>query len=634
MCCRFVLFAFAVLLLRAAIGADAAVVTVTVEPQSVTSTVKATPSLQVVSHNSLLSTSPIRNQVFKSLAELNEPRHARFAGWFPYPKLGVAELDPPSVGCTCTPMSWVGQQTASVHLSCGSAMNGVITAITFASYGTPFGYCGAYFADSVCHSNMSHAYVEGKCLGRRECSLHPEDITPDPCFGTQKYFAVQAQCTNATGVVTHWDFRTMDEVFLSFYEAVNGDASGPIVSFSTQPTWLYSPQNWEYPQNASTPYYGYDKGPAWMCNNTTLLGEYYGRVLSWYMKGGFVDEAGEWHDSGHHLNVSWVEVFNEVDYEHEYDVELYTKAYDAVVLGIRSALGPELSGRLKFNGLCLPNIDNATKVESWVTYFLNVSNHDPRCRDAIHSIGYHAYPTNGPYTSDPASFEQMFGYVDTFRAEVQAIDAIIRRSDVPDTVTMLDECGTDMDQVLSSPSVPPPHDNIYYWVASGGYYAYLFGSIVGRLPNSTVRVVGESQLMDSYPQEPSVTMLDWSSGLGTARYWALSLLLETVSVGDAALATATTCDQQLFAQGFRSAASPSTVSLLLVNKKFHPVLMNISVAGTNGGLCTGRRIDNSTLLGPAVDFPCTVGGAPLELPAFATAVVVFSKASDRARLQK
>jgi hypothetical protein len=160
---------------------------------------------------------------------------------------------------------------------------------------------------------MSLSYVTERCVGRRECTLLPDDIVPDPCFGVEKYFAVQAQCTNTSGIVTHWDFRTMDEVFLPFYEAVNGDASEPIVSFSTQPTWLYSSVAWgEYPQNASAPYYGFDKGPAWMCN-TTLLGDYYGRVLSWYMAGGFVDEAGCWHNSGHRLNISRVEVFNEVD---------------------------------------------------------------------------------------------------------------------------------------------------------------------------------------------------------------------------------------------------------------------------------------------------------------------------------
>jgi hypothetical protein len=446
-------------------------------------------------------------------------------------------------------------------------------------------------------------------------------MVPDPCFGSPKYFAVQAQCSNASAVVTHWDFAAMDAVFLPFYESVAGNASQPIISFSTQPAWMYSPTDWSYPQNRSTPYYGYSRGPASACN-LTLIAAYYGRVFAWYTNGGFVDEAGEWHQSGHHLNISIAEVFNEVDYEHQYDVVTYTKTFDAIVRGIRQAVPPAIRRGLRFNGLSLPNIDDAAKVEAWVTYFVNASNHDQDCRDAINSIGYHAYPTNGPFTPDPKTFERMFTYVDAFISEVQSIDNILRRMS-PQTETMLDECGTDMDNVLNA-SLPPPYDNVMYWVASGAYFAYLYGS-VARMVNATVRVVGQSQLVDSYPQEPSVTMLDWASGRGTARYWVLQLLLESVSEGDALVLTEG-ADGSVFAQAFTR--SSSRLSILLVNKKAVPVKVVVDVQGRLGEACAGSMIDRTSLLQPAHAIEYAVG-SPLELPSFVTVVVQCSMETDQ-----
>ncbi|CAF3779222.1 unnamed protein product, partial [Rotaria sordida] len=72
------------------------------------------PTLQVVT-NPLLARqfSPIYKQIFASLKELNA-EYTRYAAWFPYPKLAVAELDPPSGLYQC---GNVGQDF-SINLSC------------------------------------------------------------------------------------------------------------------------------------------------------------------------------------------------------------------------------------------------------------------------------------------------------------------------------------------------------------------------------------------------------------------------------------------------------------------------------------------------------------------------------------
>lgn len=59
------------------------------------------------------------------------------------------------------------------------------------------------------------------------------------------------------------------------------------------------------------PWYGYEQGSA-PAGNLTALGDYYGRLLSWYVLGGFVDEYGTVHSSGHYLDIRKYEVFNEV----------------------------------------------------------------------------------------------------------------------------------------------------------------------------------------------------------------------------------------------------------------------------------------------------------------------------------
>merc|ERR1712183_1212004 len=90
--------------------------------------------------------------------------------------------------------------------------------------------------------------------------------------------------------------------------------------------------------------------------NATALGDYYGRLLAWYTRGGFEDEFGNFHASPHKLNITIWEVFNEVDHEHNYDPDSYIRDFDAVVSGIRRHADPDK--RIGFVGMNLPNIDD------------------------------------------------------------------------------------------------------------------------------------------------------------------------------------------------------------------------------------------------------------------------------------
>jgi hypothetical protein len=134
------------------------------------------PTLQVVS-NPLLARqfSPIHTQIFASLKQLNA-EYTRYAAWFPYPKLAVAELDPPSGLYQCGNVG----QNFSINLSCEQG-GGVISKVDFASYGTSSGACGK-MKQGTCHAANSSEIVQRVCIGQKECSIPATtDIFGDPC---------------------------------------------------------------------------------------------------------------------------------------------------------------------------------------------------------------------------------------------------------------------------------------------------------------------------------------------------------------------------------------------------------------------------------------------------------------------
>ena len=135
-----------------------------------------TPSLQIVT-NPLVSRqfSPISKEIFANLAQLNA-EYTRYAAWFPYPKMAVAELDPPSGLVQCGNSG----ESYPVQLSCRKN-GGTISSIDFASYGTATGACGQ-MKQGTCHATTSMDIVKQACLGKDECSVPASyEIFGDPC---------------------------------------------------------------------------------------------------------------------------------------------------------------------------------------------------------------------------------------------------------------------------------------------------------------------------------------------------------------------------------------------------------------------------------------------------------------------
>ena len=64
------------------------------------------------------------------------------------------------------------------------------------------GECGHFVYDSSCHENASLTIVEELCVGQQYCEVDVSDTNfGDPCYGTVKWMAVEAECSNVDGSV-------------------------------------------------------------------------------------------------------------------------------------------------------------------------------------------------------------------------------------------------------------------------------------------------------------------------------------------------------------------------------------------------------------------------------------------------
>jgi hypothetical protein len=441
-------------------------VKVTVHWDKVVRFSQTTPTLQVVVNPPLQRGTPVHDNAFKSLHDL-QADYVRYVPWLPYPKLGVAELEPPKDG------------------------------------------------------------------------------------------------------TTSWDFAAIDPMTIDFLEATRGHSV--ILNFSTIPQWMYkSDKPWTYPADPNQVTWDYEQGTELRDSTMKEVAGYYARLVAWYTKGGFTDEFGKRHDSGHHYSISHWEVLNEVDFEHHIDPETYTRLYDAVV----SAIKKEQPG-MKFVGLALAIPTDPHYFE----YFLDHKNHKPGI--PLDFISYHFYavptPDETPEVEQFTYFDQAEGFLKT----VRYVEAIRKRLS-PETKTTIDELGVisadDAAQEEPGHVAKPIEDS--YWNLAGAMYAYLFG----EMTKMGIDVAGESQLVGFPTQFPSVSMVDWNNGKPNARYWVLKLLHDSFGPGDKLVeiepfSPFASNHPYLYSLGF--ATHDDKRRVLLVNKRDRT--FDVSIPGASGG---------------------------------------------------
>ena len=376
-------------------------------------------------------------------------------------------------------------------------------------------------------------------------ALGPDDMRFQAWFPYPKLAVAELQ--PPTSQTTSWDFSLIDPTVNEFMSATEGHDT--VVDFSTIPQWMFvTNASVVYPSDPSQEMWDYEQGTELRDPTCQELADYYHRLTSWYVNGGFSDENGVWHASGYRYHFPIWEVLNEPDFEHSTTAEDYTNRYDAIVEGVRSA-----SQETKFMGMALGDASDL----NFIQYFLDPSNHRPGIPMDYISYHFYAVPPSSQTISDWQY--ELFRQADDFLGTVQSIE-MIRKKLAPQTKTDIDELGTILPtDAPPAVGVTPPEA---YWNLSGALYAYLYV----KLARMQIDTVGESQLVGFPTQYPTVSMMDWTTYKPNARFWVVKLLKDTFHPGDEMVETELTVPQatDLEAQAFET---PMGQRLLLVNKR-------------------------------------------------------------------
>lgn len=344
---------------------------------------------------------------------------------------------------------------------------------------------------------------------------------------------------------TSWDFALIDPMTKEFLEATAGHPT--VMNFSTIPEWLFrTAKSVTYPADPNQVDWSYEQGTELRDATGKELGDYYSRLVGWYVDGGFTDEKGVRHESGYHYKFPVWEVLNEVDAEHSMTPENYTKRYDTIVEAIH-----RVSLETKFMGLALSSPNDEP---GFFEYFLNPANHKPGI--PLDYISYHFYASPTPSQTIGDWQYTFFDQANGFLSTVRYIEGMRERLS-PQTKTDTDELGVILptDNTPADKVAPP----LAYWNLAGSLYAYLF---IG-LSRQQIDIVGESQLIGYPTQFPSVSMMDWRTDQPDARYWVLKLIKDDFHPGDKLVRT-TIDSANVAAQAF---LTPEGRKLLLANKR-------------------------------------------------------------------
>ncbi|HEY4205822.1 MAG TPA: glycosyl hydrolase family 39, partial [Puia sp.] len=168
-------------------------------------------------------------------------------------------------------------------------------------------------------------------------SLHASYVRYVPWFPYPK--AAVAELKAPTKTETFWDFGFADPAMEALMKAQEGRPV--VINFSTTPAWMWrAAKPVSVDDDPDKVNWGYNQGVQPVDPEGKEIAEYFARVVSWYTKGGFTDELGKYHASGHHYKIPYWEVLNEPDLEHHISPQLYTKLYDAIVTAIHG-VSPE-----------------------------------------------------------------------------------------------------------------------------------------------------------------------------------------------------------------------------------------------------------------------------------------------------
>jgi hypothetical protein len=410
---------------------------------------------------------------------------------------------------------------------------------------------------------------------------------------------INAPIIDSNSCTTFWDFTYADPLVEDFFSSTPNVAH--IINFSTTPGWMWvlpAGTNYTYPEDINETDFSYNQGTQLRDPTMKEVSDYYARLVSWYVDGGFTDECGVYRHSGHHYNIEYWEVLNEIEAEHSISPEFYNQLYDAIVTAIH-----EVSPNTKFVGLALGDNANPAYFD-YLSEFLDPSKHQSGI--PLDFVSYHWYGSPDVGTTEQEA-AQCFAQADTFLSDVTQIEAI-RKQLSPNVKTTLNEIGT-FDPQGTTTIVPGYTIPSEYYVWSGAVYAYVFSGVTAM----GIDVIGESQLVGYPSQFPSVSMVNYTTGNPNARLRVLQLIQQNFGPGDMLVQTDSSSEGIVHAQAF---ITPEGVQkVLLVNKLPQPTF--VQIPGFESG--TAQIVDLST--GDNVWRTESFSGSTVNLPEWATIVL-------------
>ena len=394
---------------------------------------------------------------------------------------------------------------------------------------------------------------------------------------------------------TSWDFSLIDPMVEDFMAATEGH---PVIfAFTTIPSWMVKTKTADViPQDPDEITWEYGTEPKFTDFDSTvkLFAEYQARLAAWYIQGGFQDEYGKRHVSGHHYNniVYWG-VLDETRVEHSLTSAQYTQIFDAVVAAVR-----QVAPNMKFIGLADDDAVAANLLPDRYPYFLDRANHTKDA--AIDAIAYHFY-ARPDWDENPEVLQHT-----TFKEADQLLTAasyieVIRRRLAPRTQAIVEELGgSSLPWAVTPKQLRRKSIDLSYWNLSGAMWAYLYGHLV----SIGVDMVHGAELIDYPGQAASTTLVDWDTGKPNARYWVLKLVHNHFGPGDRIIETPSVSANvnpadyaaqypatKVYSQSFITRSGLRKV--LLVNKRSEPE--RIVVTGASGGMLD--VVDQETLRG-------------------------------------
>lgn len=417
-----------------------------------------------------------------------------------------------------------------------------------------------------------------------------------------------------TATETFWNFTYMDQLMADFYANTTGKHH---INMGTIPRWMFDVPALELPIEPGASFYRYTEGTKGsLLKDPTgkQFADYQARIYQWYTKGGFTDEVGKYHKSGHHYKIDYWDVCNEPDFENGINVEQYTRIYDVVTQAIRKIdanvqfFAPEVSG----------------SEVPWVKYFLNMKNHKPGTIP-IEWFTYHNYVEA---KNDPSTWQEKFftapasGPTDgvSVNALAERTKEVLKIRDElsPKTRIAIDELGTFLNlkegEEACRADEPYSAYPALYWNAEGANWAANF--ILAQ--NTGMPIFSMSQMIGYRTQCPSISMFDYETAKPNAHYWALHLIAHNFGPGDKLVST-DAGSTDVYAQASITKAGRK---LLLINSTHHPITVDLSGAFSDG-LLHAQTVDEQS--GEQAPRQETVGGSSMTLAPFAVSVVSQDK---------